>query len=264
MSDDIHRAVCWLKHRLRATRGGHGIHSPFAYALCENVFYNHNGYYDFERLSKVRGQLGRDSTVLDSGDFGAGSRRFSSSHRKISDVLRYGTSTERQSQLLYRLATFLKVQTCIELGTSIGVNTLYLALQNPKGTVYSIEGSKALCEFASALAARQKVGNIHFLNQRFDLALPDLVSKVTGTTMVYIDGDHSYDATRQYFNSLLPLATGDNVFVLDDIYWSRGMTRAWNELRLHPSVSLSIDTFYSGYLFFRKEIKQRQHYRLIL
>jgi predicted O-methyltransferase YrrM len=254
----------YLRHFLVAKRNGHGVHSPFVYALCENVFYSQERYYDFDNLHRARLSLLNNETELQAGNFGAGSKVFKSGNRKVKDIAARGISTPQQSELLYRLGNYLGITTSIELGTSIGLNSLYLASQNPSGTVYTLEGSTALSEFASQLATKERVGNIEFLTGDFNKLLPAAMELVNGKTLVYIDGDHSYDATYRYFNMLLPLAKDQNVFVFDDIYWSEEMTRAWREISAHPAVRLSIDTFYSGYLFFQKDLKEKINYNLLV
>lgn len=147
---------------LTAKRKGHGVHSPFVYALCENVFYNPHPYYDFERLAQVRSRLLQDDTLLQTENFGAGSRKFRSSERKVSALARHGISSRKQSEVLYRLANFMKCNSILELGTSLGLNTLYLASHNPACKVITVEGSASLHDFARKLAEETKVTNTSF------------------------------------------------------------------------------------------------------
>jgi predicted O-methyltransferase YrrM len=264
MGVNLYQIGQYLRHFIVAKRNGHGVHSPFVYTLCENVFYSQERYYDFDNLHRARLRLLNDETVLQAGNFGAGSKTFKSQNRKVKDIAARGISTPQQSELLYRLGNYLGITTSIELGTSIGLNALYLASQNPSGQVYTLEGSTYLSSFASNLASKERVNNIHFMNGDFNDLLPDMIERANERTLVYIDGDHSYDATYKYFMMLLPLAKDQNVFIFDDIYWSDEMTRAWREISAHPAVRLSIDTFYSGYLFFQKDIKEKINYSLLV
>ena len=81
--------------------------------------------------------------------------------------------------------------------------------------------------------------------------------------LVYIDGNHNKDKTLQYFKTLLKQATNDSVFIFDDIYWSPQMTAAWKEIIEHPKVTVSIDTFYWGLIFFRSE-QPKEHFNIRL
>ena len=254
----------FIPHFFSAKRNGHGIHSPFAYALCEEVFYNDDLYYDFEALMEVRQELLRDRTVIETEQFGAGSKTFRSRKRRIRSIAARGISNPRQSELIYRLINYLKYNSCIELGTSLGLNTLYMAKANTAGKVSSIEGSKALYNYAMALAAKNKTGNIRFMNGDFDALLPELLQHIEKADLVYIDGNHTYDATLRYFDLALSKTNAHSVIIFDDIYWSKGMTAAWKKIQSHPSVTLSIDGFYFGMVFFRPELREKMHLKIYL
>ena len=81
--------------------------------------------------------------------------------------------------------------------------------------------------------------------------------------LAYLDGNHSYTATIDYFNKILPYTNQNSVIVLDDIYWSNEMLKAWKQLTQHPSVTYSIDIYSSGFLFFNNNMKSKQHFVLI-
>lgn len=263
---NLNQVKYFALHFILASRKGHGIHSPFAYQLCEEVFYNDHAFYDFVRLGALRLRLLRSDdlpgSTLEIEDHGAGSRTLKGSVRKISDIVAKGTSTQKQSELLYRLCNFLNCKTTIELGTSVGLNTLYLALSNKAGSVYTVEGSGALVDFAINLAEKNKITNIEFIHSKFKDALPALLQKTKPFDLLYIDGDHRYESTVEYFNLAVAHIHNNSVIILDDIYWSPGMTKAWQQVKKHPSVTISIDCFYFGLLFFRQEVKEPVSLRL--
>jgi len=261
MTINFHAAKYFIKHYFSAKRKGHSVHSPFAYHLCEEVFYNENQFYDFERFNKIRNELLNNKTEVTVQDFGAGSKNFDSDKRRVDKIARVGISTAKQSELLYKLINFLKPATVVELGTSIGLNTLYLASAG-KTKVYTIEGSPVLSKFAKQLAEQQKINNCEFIEGKFDKEFPELLNKINTLDLLYIDGNHTYEATMNYFNLALKKKNNNSVFVFDDIYWSEGMTKAWEEIKKDPAVTLSIDTFYSGIVFFREEIKEGISLRL--
>jgi predicted O-methyltransferase YrrM len=262
MFTEFYRAGWYLRHLFLSTANGHGVHSPFAFSLCEEVFYNGNSHYAFEQLNKIRRRLENDNRFIDTGNFGAGSRTAKGRTRKISDIARRGTSSRRQSEILYRLANFLGCKECIELGTSLGLNALYIALAGKNTKVTSIEGSGALAEIASGLAKSCLATNLNIINGTFEEHLPRLLGETMQLDLFYVDGNHTREATLGYFRIAIEKAHPGSVFVFDDVYWSRGMAEAWKEIRAHPSVKLTIDTFHSGYVFFRDEIREPVHLRL--
>lgn len=261
MKNKLHQAIHYLKHTLVATRKGHGVHSPFAYRLCEEVFYNRHPFYAFEHLAAERKKLLQDKHLILMKDFGAGSNTFRSNERRVCDICRHGISSKKQSEILYRLINFLQSKTIVELGTSIGLNTMYLASVHPGNHVVSIDACDDLIAYARQLSKANNLMNITFMCDMFDGALPTVLQKYAPFDLVYIDGNHSYEATVAYFHTLLQCLHQDAVIVFDDIYWRAGMTKAWQEIKSHPAVKLSIDTYHSGYVFFKEELKEQQHFR---
>ena len=80
--------------------------------------------------------------------------------------------------------------------------------------------------------------------------------------MAYIDGNHTYEATMKYFNELLKITHENSILIFDDIYWTSDMTKAWEEIKTIPAVTVSIDLYKVGLIFFRKENKQKEHFCL--
>lgn len=264
MPINLHQIKHYLRHFFSAKRNGHGIHSPFAYQLCEEVFYNELSFYDFIPLSTVRNGLLNNQESLEVEDYGAGSKTFKSKVRRIKDIAKQGISSQKQSELLYKLMNFLHASNAIELGTSLGLNTLYMARVNKNATVISIEGSKTLSDFAAQLALKNKVNNIRFINARFEDAFPKLLQEINKLDVLYVDGNHTYEATLNYFKQALEKRHKHSVFIFDDIYWSKGMTKAWEEVKKNEAVTLSIDTFYFGIVFFKEELKEKVDLKLYL
>jgi predicted O-methyltransferase YrrM len=254
---NLHLAFSFIRHVFTARRNGHGIHSPLAYALCEEVFYNQNSFYDFEDLKKTRRELWENKSKIEVTDFGAGSKKLRSGERRVSDIAINGISTTLQSEIFYKLINYLKPNCCVELGTSLGLNTLYLAKANQQKPVITIEGSKKLCDFAQALAEKHQVRNVNFINGKFDEVLPGLLETLPNPFLLYIDGNHTYESTIRYFSMAMQNKDNNTVIVFDDIYWSKAMTKAWEEIKKNPSVTLSIDAFYFGIVFFRTEVKEK-------
>lgn len=254
----------YVPHFFKSKRKGHGVHSPFVYALVENVFSDTNEFYVFEELKTIRRALLKDNTVLQITDFGAGSKKLNSSQRKVKDIAQFGISSNHQSEILFKLINYLQCKVIIELGTSIGLNTMYLSSATASSTVYTIEGSDALRSFSDKLFKDHSKNNIQLLHGNFDDVLPNLLSSIESFDLMYIDGNHTLEATIRYFDWALKKTTPNSVIIFDDIYWSKEMTEAWEKIKQNNKVRLSIDCFYFGMVFFKTEIKQKEHFKLFI
>ncbi|MFO0356919.1 MAG: O-methyltransferase [Sphingobacteriaceae bacterium] len=252
----------YIKHWFTAKRKGHGVHSPFVYALVENVFSNTFQFYSFNNLTKTRKQLQLNDAELEVTDLGAGSKKFSSNKRKISDIAKHGISSKKQSEVYFKLINYLKCETIIELGTSIGLNTLYMHAAAPNSKIYTLEGSSQIAHFAKRLFEEKKAEGIQLIEGAFKNTLPVLLEQIKQFDLLYIDGDHTYLSTKHYFELALNKKHANSVIIFDDIYWSEEMTKCWEEIKQHPDVKLSIDCFYFGMVFFKDEFKQKEHFKL--
>lgn len=264
MIKHLYTALHYIRHFIVAKRAGHGVHSPFVYRLCEQVFYNTDQFYVFDKLDQIRRQLLQTNQELLIEDYGAGSKTLKKNIRNISAIAANGISSKTKSECLFRLVQHLQLKTIIELGTSVGLNSLYLAAAVERGQVISIEGSASLHQFAKQLAEKNAFSFVQYVKGKFDDVLPEILSAQQTIDFVYIDGNHLETATLNYFELLLPHLHDNSVLVFDDIYWSKGMTKAWKKISLHPQVRLSLDLFSMGIVFFNKDIKEKQLLNLFL
>jgi predicted O-methyltransferase YrrM len=245
------------------SKSAHGIHSPFVYKFITELLEFHNeDYYQFTELAEVRKQLSKNNTVIEITDFGAGSKVFKDNKRKISDLVKHGTSKRKFSELYFKLVNFTDSQFVVELGTSIGLNTLYLAKSNSKSTIYTLEGCPELAKFSKNLFEKQNIQNVYLINDTFEKAFPKLLNEIPKLDFLYVDGNHNYQSTLNYFKLGLEKKHNHSVFVFDDINWNTEMKKAWEEIKNHPEVTLSLDLFSVGIIFFRKEQKEKEHFVL--
>jgi len=251
----------YLNYRLTAFNE-HDIHSPFVYDLYMELIKNKNPFNDFKNLNLIRSQLLTDETELNITDFGAGSKKLNSTTRKIKDITKNGISQKKQAEFLYRLVNKFKPKTIVELGTSVGLTTLYLAKPIKKNKVFTIEGCSEIYKFAKQIILKNKSENIITINGNFNNEFPKLLKEIENLDLLYVDGNHSYEATMKYFNLALTNKNSQSIFVFDDINWSNEMQKVWKEICLNKEVKLSLDFFYFGIIFFRTEQKEKEHFLL--
>ena len=149
----------------------------------------------------------------------------------------------------------------VELGTSVGINTCYLAT-NSNIKVFTFEGSEQLASIANGIfSSHNEAKNIELISGNIDKTLPEFLASPRQVDFAFVDANHRYEATIAYFGQLKAVASQDTILVFDDIYWSKEMTAAWKYIIAQPEVTLSIDLFEVGLIFFREDIS-KQHYQL--
>lgn len=250
----------YLRHYFSA-HSLHGTHSPFVYTLLEKAIYNRSLFYAFEDIEDLRAELKCDNRIIHVTDLGAGSRVNKNIERKVSDIARHSLKSPKYSQLLFRLADYFNAGEVIELGTSLGITTAYLAGANSKSRVTTLEGCPQTAALARENFKKLSLENIELVVGNFNDTLEQVLATKPHVDFVFFDGNHQKLPTLHYFEECLKKAHDHSVFILDDIYWSQGMKEAWNEIKEHPQVAITIDLFFLGIVLFRKE-QVKEHFRI--
>lgn len=256
----IHQLSSYLKFLLKSTNQ-HGVHSPFVYDFVTKCLYDKTKYPEYGQLKNYREKLLLSDEKLQIKDFGAGSKRMNANQRLVSKMVRNSSSSFNDTKLLYRVSKYFQFQNTLELGTSLGVGTQAFALGNTKNKTITIEGCPNTLGFTKTNLETSNINNITFISSEFSPAIKKL--NIEKFDCIFFDGHHNKTATLRYFKELLPKAHNDSVFIFDDIYWSKEMIEAWEEIIQNPKISVSIDCFNLGFVFFRKE-QLKEHFRIRL
>lgn len=251
------RVIQYGKYLLQS-RGIHGAHSAFIYDLFEHVFNEERTFYCFEDIENERQKLKSSTEVINVEDLGAGSKFQNSSQRKVQRIARTALKRPKYARLMFRLCNHLNYHQVLELGTSLGVTTAYLAHAVGPGTVYTIEGSTSIWKQAVEVGNNLNLRNVHYLNGSFNEVLQSVLQKET-FDLVFIDGHHEGAALLEYVEMISDYLRQDGCLVIDDINWSPDMQAAWEKLAGLPEFTLSLDLFEMG-LLFKKEGMVKQHH----
>jgi predicted O-methyltransferase YrrM len=253
----------YLNYYFAASNGkGHGVHSPFVFEFITKVLNNKKQPAVFKQIEQQRELLKKDSTRLHIEDFGAGSVVSASKTRRVNSIARTALKPKKYGQLMHRMINHYMATRVVELGTSLGITSSYLASANPLTKVYTFEGSKEIAAVARKTFDDLALFNIKLIEGNFDDTLPAFLEKHNRVDFAFIDGNHRKEPTLRYFHQLLKASNEHSIFVFDDIHWSEEMEAAWEEIKQHEAVTLTIDLFYIGVVFFRKEQKVPQHFTI--
>ena len=244
-------AADYLLHWFKA-KDRHGLHSPFVYRLADEVIYDFEVKKVYLEIEELRTRLLSDSNIINITDFGAGSLLNKNKKKKIGDIAKNALKPPKLAQLLYRLVEDAKPGYIIELGTSLGITVVYLQKAASGAKVYTLEGCPEIAAIAQATFEKAGLDGIELVTGNFDDKLPEVIGKLPALDFVFVDGNHQREATLRYFEWCLPKVHENTLLVFDDIYWSEGMKAAWKSIKAHPQVTLTIDLFWIGLVFFKK------------
>lgn len=245
---------------LKKATNQHGVHSPFVYQLITKCIYQKSSNLIRYKLLSVRQQLTENKTYINVTDFGSGSRIFKSNTRKVKDIAKNAGISKKYGLLLNRLIAYLKVKNVLEIGTSLGLATNAMAINNDVN-IETLEGCPETLKVAIDLFHTSGVSKKIKTHQgKFEEILPNVI-KDQKFDLIYFDGNHQKEATLHYFEQCLKSKHNNSVFIFDDIYWSDEMEEAWNMIKNHPEVKVTIDLFQWGMVFFRRE-QEKEHFKI--
>jgi len=239
----------------------YGIHSPFVFEFTTRVLDDKRSRKEYIEIESLRKELKKNRIPLETTDFGTGNGTGKGGIRfqQIKSIVSASAVRPKYGKLLFRLSSWFQPKTILELGTSLGIGTLYLAKGNPGADLVTVEGSAETAGFAKKNFAKLNIANVRSLTGNFDEVLPQLLKDNPVFDLAYIDGNHGYEATLRYYNLLKYHVNNDSLLIFDDIHWSGEMEQAWQEICSDPEVTVSLDLFQFGLVFFSKKLS-KQHF----
>jgi predicted O-methyltransferase YrrM len=203
-----------------------------------------------------------NNETIEVQDFGAGSKTMKTKMRKVSEIAKATLVSKKSGELLFRMVNAWQPNSILEIGTSLGISTLYLAKAHETAQVITLEGSSEIADIARKNFEKLQAGNILLIEGEFSETLPQALQLMPSPEFIFIDGNHRKTPTIQYFELCLVNSKEQTVMMFDDIHWSAEMESAWKQIISHPSVTLSVDLFFKGIIFFRKDFHQKQHFTI--
>ncbi|MBR3945533.1 MAG: class I SAM-dependent methyltransferase [Bacteroidales bacterium] len=200
----------------------------------------------FVECCEYRINMLSDNTELNVSDFGTGK----SGIRKVKQIARKSSTEPRYGGVMQKIIDAFKVENILELGTSIGIGTMFLAKANPKAKVTTVEGCPETYGFAKSEFAKRKITNVSFVNDKFDHLFDSDTLKDQKFDLFYLDGNHTHEATVGYFDQIVKKhCSQKSIILIDDINWSREMFDAWKEISLRMPDALRLNLFRMGIIF---------------
>ena len=284
----LYRAKSWLRHQLTAwNTGGEGVHSPYLFEWVRMVMMDKNSFYIWGEIERCREKMLRDERELEFVDYGSGKLKgengklkgANGERRRVCDIARRSLAKRKYAQMLSRLVNWLGAShnlengsgtayslefrglTIVELGTSLGVTTAYMAAMDSRNRVVTFEGCEAVANIAKENWKALNINNIECRIGKIDVE--ELVRDIEHLDVAFIDANHTYMSTCEYFDVLAEKVHEKSVIVVDDIHYSEEMEKAWKAICADERVTSTIDLYQMGLVFFDKHYWKR-HYTMRL
>lgn len=253
----VHQFFSYLSYWLHE-ENEHSLQAPFIYDLYQKVIKRKPAQKaSYAQIEEIRNQFIRSHKTIEVSDYGSGSDK-KSSIRAISQIASNGISQKKYSQFFDHLIDYLEATTIIELGTSLGINSLYLTT-HPDRQLTTFEGASSLCAIAQAVFDGNNKSNIKLIEGNINETLPTYLENIKDFDVVFLDANHQYQPTLNYFHLLLDKAHDKTCFIFDDIHRSKQMELAWKEIKKEYEVTLTIDIYQVGIVFINPEIRKQNY-----
>lgn len=250
----------YIKSRLKYVftarhRKGFGVHSPFVFHLLNFVIFEKYPFYAYEPIEQIRSKMLHNKAVVHLTDYGTGNKQ----KNCVANIAKCSLESAKFGQLLFRLVNRFNPKNILELGTSLGISTMYMAIPSSNAHVVTIEGSKSLCDIAKQNFKQLGIKNVKVVNDNIDNSLDAVLLEIPVLDFVYFDANHTKEATLRYFDKCLQKTNKTTIFVFDDIHYSQEMESAWNDIKTNRKVHLSIDLYHFGLIFFNDNLPKQDY-----
>jgi predicted O-methyltransferase YrrM len=235
----------------------HSLHSPFLFNFYINILKKKSPAAEVDALLNIRKRLLHDQRSIDVHDFGSGSLTLKTCERKVADITRVSTTPEKYATLYSRMIKHYQCRDIIELGTSVGINTMYLAKAHAATRVTTFEGSPETARVARQLFDENKIGNISLIEGNIDQTLPVFLESIKKFDFAFVDANHRFEPTKKYLEMLLSKSLPESIVVLDDIHYTAEMERAWKLIQQHELVYTTVDLYRCGLIFFNPALTKQ-------
>lgn len=231
-----------------------GSFSPFVQKFSKAVLHQNIDLEIERKVNVLRSFYVNENKNLAIEDYGAGSKSKKIKNTiNTKDLVEKVAVPKKYGKILSNLIQHYNIKQVLELGTSLGIGSAYLSNAN----VVSVEGNSALAEYTKNSLLKHQIDSVQIITAKFDDVLEDLLVK-NHFELIYIDGNHTFEATKRYFETILKQEKKPTIVIFDDVYWSAGMNNAWKYIKGNKNSSICIDLFKFGIVFLHFEEEQKE------
>jgi len=220
-------------------RKGHGVHSPFIYNLITKVIEEKTPYYFFEDIENFRKEL-------------------LNAENPVNTITAKETQPKNYGALLFRLVNFFKCRNVLQIGSSTGLMSLYLALPLRNSCeCYAMEERVGLLGTILIFAEKYSLTNLHCVEGAYSGNLNQLNTENNPFDLIFINTKGDYEKTFKALNLTEKFIYPETIMVVDNIKRNKSMRKLWQEIKNRSDVRLTIDLLSLGLVFFNPKLHKQ-------
>jgi predicted O-methyltransferase YrrM len=255
----LYRQRKYLRFLLKANNQ-HGVHSPFVYQLITQCFYKKTPKNLWRKYLNARQEVFDHQKKNKVTAFAVESKVFKNNERPVSNVVNLVGISNKKAKILIKTISYFKPKNILEIGTSLDLETTAIKIGNKNAAITTLESCPKKSIMGQELFEKNNFNAIEILNSDFSKADPKYTQNKQ-FDCVFFDRNQTKQATLNYFEECLKTIHNDSIFIFDAIYWTAEIQEAWSFIKKHPKVTVTIDVFYFGIVFFRKE-QEKEHFKI--
>ena len=219
-------------------RKGFGVHSPFVFNLITKVIEEKCSYYSFYDIELLRKQL-----LFREGEINYPDRQ----------------NKGKRKTLLFRLTNYFKSKNILQIGTTMGLSTLYLTSYATGLKCIALENVPEFATTARQAFAKEGRNPVDLRIGNYKDLLPQALNDINSLDFVFFNTLYEQHNNLWLFNECMKYAHNDTVFVFEGIKASRKMRELWEEICACPEVTVTLDLYSLGIVLFNKKLHKRDY-----
>ena len=253
----FHKIVSFFCFIIKS-KNEHGVHSPFVFDLITSCFYKTKSKNDLTIFLNYKKELSKNNSLSEISNFNFMSRLLLSHKRKRSRIFKDSEISNKRARLLIHLIQYLKPKNILEIGTGFGINTVVLSSAQRNSKITTLDENEQTVNVIKEMFKKNTFKHVKFLTGNFDITLPQVFNNNI-YDFIYFKGSCENKTTLNYFESSLSSIHNNSVLLFENIHSNRESEKVWNSIKKHEKVTVTIDTFLWGFVFFRKE-QEKEHF----
>lgn len=245
-----------LLYRSIRYRKGFGVHSPFVFSLITKVIEEKCPYYCFQEIELLRKQLLFGEKKITYPDRKCNGRIKT---RAIGSIVKHEAISPKEGALLFRLTNYFKSKHILQIGSNMGLSTLYLTSYAKGLSCIALEHIPEFAEISKQTISRKGRNKVDLRIGEYIKLLPQALNDLHTVDLVFFNTQHETVDNQELFNECLKFVKNETLFIFEGINANNEMRSFWKNVCACPEVTVSLDLFSLGIAVFNKKLHKKNY-----